>query len=423
MTTVPAAARSDRTAADIGAEVSRTRVSSIIAWVLLVVSLLAWRTGVYYSGGLDTVVMAKAALDIVALVIALTLLSHRPAGQTLSVRTLLFVLAFVGVCTIGAAAEGNLVASSVLGVRLLLVCGTVSLLVVACSRKELVDGFMFAMGVTGLVCAVTGAGSVLGGGRLTGGLLPIAPNQIGLLVGVPIIWAVWCMAQGRGRLFHVLVVVGGLGLTWLTGSRSGLAALVLASLLVVALAPRLRLGGFLTLTASIPFVFYFVAFTGLFSAYFGRGGSENITTLNSRTIAWRAAFEADTDFWGHWFGGGLSVKLVPVSGPYLDAQVLDSTWVSTFVQAGVVGLVIVFLWAVTTMWKTLSAPVSYKGLWAGLVAYALMRSVLETGLLDSYALFLVILVPSLACDIRTSTPRAPGPDAAPRPARDSRTPA
>ena len=390
-----------------------------MAWILTVVSLLAWRFGVYYSGGVDPVVLAKATLNVVAFLIAFIMVSRRRTGQTLSVRTPLFVLTFVMVSTVGAAAEGNLLASGVLGARLLLVCATVCLLVVACSLEELLDSFVFAMGAIGVVCAVSGASSLSGGGRLSGGIPPIEPNQIGLLVGVPIIWAVWRMTQTGGRAIHLLVVLVGFGITWLTGSRGGLAAVLVACLLVVLLAPRLRLGGFLTMVASIPIIFYVVAFTGLFLAYFNRGGTENITTLNSRTIAWRAAFAADADFWQRWFGGGLSVKLVPVSESW-DAQVLDSTWVSTFVQAGVIGLVILSLWVLTTMWRTLAAPVPYKGLWVALVVYALLRSVIETGLLDSYVLFLVILVPSLVCDLRNSSPLAAG--GVQRTAPGSRTP-
>jgi hypothetical protein len=420
MTTVIAAAQEDTTSVDARAGSSTYLGVAIVAWTLTVVSLLAWRFGVYYSGGLDTVVVAKAALDMVAFLIAFAMVAHRRTGRTLSVRTPLFVLAFVGVSMVGAVGQGHLFASGVLGLRLLLVCATVCLLVVACSLKELMDSFVIAMGSIGLVCAVTGAGSLAGGGRLTGGLLPIMPNQIGLLVGVPIIWAVWRMAQGGARGRHLLVVAGGLGITWLTGSRSGLAALLIACVLVVALAPRLRLGGFVSLVASIPVIFYLVAFTGLFADYFGRGGSANITTLNSRTIAWSAAFTTDADFWQRWFGGGLSVKVVPVTGNW-DSQVLDSTWVSTFVQAGVVGLVILSLWALTTLWRSLSTPVSHKGLWVGLAAYALFRSVLETGLLDSYALFLVILVPSLVCDLRIRSQPVVG-GYVPRTAPGSRTP-
>jgi hypothetical protein len=419
MTTVIAAAREVTTLRGVGGRASGHRGLAIIAWLLTIVSLLSWRFGVYYSGGLDPVVVAKAALDMVAFLIALVLLSYGRTGQTLSVRTPIFVLTYVAVTIFGAAAEGHLLASGVLGVRLLLVCATVCLLVVACPLKEMLDSFVFAMGITGLVCAVTGVGSLAGGGRLSGGVLPIAPNQIGLLVGVPIIWAVWRMAQGGTTVIHVFVVVGGLGITWLTGSRSGLAALLVACLLVVALAPRLRLGGFVALVAALPFVFYLIAFTGLFASYFGRGGGQNITTLNSRTIAWNAAFTTDADFWQRWFGGGLSVKVVAVTGNW-DSQVLDSTWVSTFVQGGVVGLAIVLLWSLSTTWRTMSTPVSHKGLWVGLVVYALIRSVLETGLLDSYVLFLVILVPSLVCDLRTSSTGALRGDV-PRTAPSSRT--
>lgn len=382
-----------------------------LVWLLLVTSLLAWRSGIYYSGGFDTVVVAKALLDVLALLICLWLVGREDVvRRPLGMSTILLVTLFVLASLLGAAAAGTLFASGVLGLRLLIILAAVALLVTVCETEQLLRTFVQVMGGLGVLCAVTGAGSLAEGGRLMGGVLPIAPNQIGLLVGVPIIWSVWRMVHARSARWDVLTVVGGLGITWLTGSRSGLAALLVATVLILVLAPRLRLGGLLVLLGSLPALFFGVAFTALFAGYFGRGGAENLTSLNSRTIAWEAAFSADQDFWRHWFGGGLSVKLVSVSGTYWDSQVLDSSWVSTFVQVGVVGLVLLVVYVLTGLFQAFRSPQPYRGLWVGLVVYAVLRSILETGLLDSYVLFVVMALPALVADLKTSaSPAGPSP--------------
>lgn len=372
---------------------------ALFAWVLLVVSLLAWRTGVFYSGGLDPVVIGKALLDVVALGIAFILVKTRSEASQLTMRTPFFVLAFVAVSMVGAVANDSLSASGVLAVRLLVVIAVAALLVVATPLDEVVCAVGDSFALVGLVCGVTGLGTLAADGRLSGGVLPIQANQIALLVGLPLVIMVWRIANNESRRFELAGAVTMLGLLWLSGSRSGLAAVVLAGIIVVLTAPKLRAPVFVGMLASLPIAFFALAFSGVLTAFFGRGGAQSLLTLNSRTIAWKSAFTADTDFWRRWLGGGLSVKMVAVKGTYWDSQVLDSSWVSAFVQAGIVGVLVMALWMVSTVWGALRTDPRLRSLWLGLVMLAAIRSVVESGLLDSYALLLVILLPSFAVDL------------------------
>lgn len=388
------------------AEPSQGVVLPTVTFMMLVVSLLAWRASVYYSGGVDPVVIGKALLAGAALTLAWL---GAPAGvlDRLRPRTVALAVCYVAVCMVGATGSGNMLPSGVLSVRLLMVLATVALLVTSLPAPLLVRSYATAMGVVGLVLAaagaptlVTGGGPALTAGRLTGGLLGTSPNEMALLFGPPALVLIWRLTQARARVWHVGLLLGLVGLTWLTASRAGLLGLALGALLLALLAPRIKLGTLTTMLISVPALFFLATFTGLFSGYFGRGGTQNLTTLNSRTLAWQAAFDAGHDFFTRWFGGGLSIKTVSVVGTYWDSQVLDSSWVSGFVQAGALGLVILAMWSVTTLWRAARHDTPYRSLWLAMAAYAVLRSLLENGLLDVYVLFVVMLVPALMVDLR-----------------------
>lgn len=384
----------------------------VLVCLLLVFSLLAWRNGVYYSGGFDGVVVAKAAVGCAALAMAWF---SAPAGalDRLRPRTLVVTGSYLAVSMIGAMASGSLIPSGVLAVRVAIVLATVAFLVTSFSAAVLIRSLSTSMCAIGAVLAVSGASTYLSGGgpaltagRLAPTLLTVSPNQLALLFGLPILVLMWRITQGRVAVWHIglLMVLG--GLTWLTGSRTGLLGLAMGVVFLLLLAPRVHVGAFITVLVGVPAVLFVATFTAVLSGYFGRGGTENLTTLNSRTVAWQAAFSADRDFFSHWFGGGLSIKTVTVEGAYWDAQVLDSTWVSTFVQAGVLGLLLLGLWSVSTLWWAGRDRTPYRRLWLALAAYAVLRSALETGLLDTYVLFVVMLVPALMVDLRPSDQEA-----------------
>lgn len=368
-------------------------------WVLLLASLLPWRTGAYYSGGLDPTVIAKAAVGLAALGLSIEMATHRSARMQLGPRTLVLVGLYVLITLFGAFASGSLLSSGILAVRVVMVAATVALAMVSYPLAQMMRTAMVSMTLVGLASIASGLGSLSHGGQ--GGVLnPVTPNDIAMLFGPPTIWLLWRMLNGRTSAMHLVVFVGLCGLTYLTGSRTGLIALLLAAFIVLVQAPKLPIGGFLGLIASLPAAYYVVFFTGTFSKFANRGGTGNVTTLNSRTIAWSAAFSAPMDAWQHWFGAGLDVKTVAVSGTYWQTQVLDSSWVSAFVQGGMVGIALLGLLALVSVVAALRAPRPARALLAALVVYALVRSGLENGLVDSYTMFVALLIPTLASELR-----------------------
>jgi hypothetical protein len=399
--------RTDRPAAPPDGQ-SGVAATPLVISALLVVSLLPWRYLVFYSGGVDPVVVAKAAVGAAALGLACL---TAPAGALDRVRPRTFVLValYLMVGLVGALGAGGLTTSLVLAVRVAMVAFTVLFLVVSYPPAVLVNSLSTAMGALGLVLGasgvpdlVAGTGSPITAGRLAPALIPVGPNELALLFSVPILVLVWRMSRGGGRGWHLFFLVLLVGLTLLTGSRTGLLALALGVFLLVVLAPRINFGTLATVLAAIPVLFFVVTYTATVSGYFDRGGNQNLLTLSSRTVAWQSVFSAHRDFYGHWFGGGLAVKTVAVNGPYSTSQVVDSSWVSTYIQTGLLGVVLLTVWVIGTVVKTARAPSPFGRLWLALAVFALVRSFLATGLLDTYVLFVVMLVPALQVDLRGS---------------------
>lgn len=367
----------------------------VLIGVLMVLSLVAWRKQDYYSGGLDPVVVGKALLSVTALALAADAVL-RVRRSPIPARTPLFVCAYVVIGLFGGWAAGSLPATMVLSVRLVIVAATMVLLTTAYPVLTAARGLFVAMAGVGGLCALTGAGSYLSSGRLEGGVLPLNPNDIAILFGPPLLWLCLKVLSGRRSRYDVAGLVLLVALTWTTGSRAGLAAVAVGALVLMIRVRRIPPGLFVAGVGVIATVLIVLISTDVLAAYFGRGGLHNLQTLNSRTIAWRAAFSLPKDGWRTWFGAGPSVKQVPVLGQYWNAQVLDSSWVSAYVQAGILGMAVLGLWAVSV----LSATFRYRGpenpLWIALAVYALITSVVENGLLDSAVLFVVFFLAAAA---------------------------
>jgi len=365
--------------------------------LMLVSSQVPWRTGEYFSGGVDAVVAAKAVLVVAALMLALLApapVIPRPVG----VRSLVVVLCFATCSALGGWATGTLVSSVILSVRVLLLAVTLLLVHRAYPLEKSLRALCVVSGLIGVVVALSGAGSLLSRGRLYGGILPLNPNLIALLIGVPCMVLVWRVLQRHSRAYEPYLVAALLAITWLTGSRAGLLALVLAFVVMFLQARRLPVTVVLLAIAAVPVVAYVTLSTDLVAGYFARGGDHNLTTLNSRTIAWSSAFTMKTGFWQHWFGAGYATKTVAVSGTYWDTQVLDSSWVSAFVQGGVVGFALLTVWSVATLVAAFRCPQPWRMLASALVVYCLVRSFVMSGLLGSEVLFVVFLLLSLSVE-------------------------
>jgi hypothetical protein len=247
-----------------------------------------------------------------------------------------------------------------------------------------------------LVGAATGISSLAETGRLYGGLPPLNANEICFLVSVPLVITFWRCVTDGGRWFEYAALPVMLGVVWLTGARTGLAALVLALLLVVVMTPRIPAVVAVLGAVCVPLVLYLTFFTALFADYVGRGGVSDLVTLNSRTVAWQSALAYHDTGPGQLFGGGLSLKEVPVSAMYRSEQIIDSTWVSALLQAGYLGLGLLVLLVASTAIAALRMPAPYAAVTFALVAMLSVVSILESGMFDTTPAFILFFLLVLA---------------------------
>lgn len=366
-----------------------------VVFLLLLVSSVAWRKGAYFSGGVDTVVLLKAVLTSLAFLLAL--LSRRQPGAWASLRgaPLLWLLAYLAMATVGGVLSGDPLPSLVLAARVGLLAATLLLVVLSHSWQSVVSALAGAMLALALFGAATGVGSIAETGRLYGGIPPLNANEICFLVSVPVVVTFWrCVAEhARWHEYAALPLL--LAVVWLTGARTGLAALMVAMLVVLALTSRVPALIAALCAAAIPVVIYVAFFTTTLSSFAGRGGAESVVTLNSRTVAWRSALDYHESVPGWLFGGGLSLKQVPVSAAYRSEQILDSTWISAILQSGYLGLAVLVLLVLSTLraaFRRTTAPVSLS---LALFSLVMTVSVLESGTFDTTPAFILFFTLAL----------------------------
>lgn len=367
-----------------------------VVFLLLLVSSVAWRKGAFFSGGLDTVVVAKAGLTSLAFLIAL--LSRRPRHAWSSVRgaPLLWLVAYLSIATVGGLLSGDPLPSVVLAARVGLLAATLLLVVISHRWTEVLSAMAGSMLALALVGAATGIGSLAETGRLYGGIPPLNANEICFLVSVPLVLTSWRCVRERARWFEYAVVPLLLAVVWLTGSRTGMAALTLALLVVVVLTPRVPALVAALCACAIPVVLYITFFTTVLTSFAGRGGGSSVATLNSRTIAWESALGYHDDSTvGQLFGGGLSLKQVPVSAMYRSEQIIDSTWVSAILQAGYLGVTVLALLVLTTAVAAFRATAAPVALTVPLLVLVVTASVLESGMFDTTPAFVLFFTIAL----------------------------
>ena len=372
---------------------------TFIIFLLMIAATVTWRSKVYYSGSVDPVVLGKAGLSLLALVVAWLLRRRAVRPRAMGTRTLWFLIAFLAISTFGGWTAGEFQGSLVLSVRMLILALTVILLGRTFAPEQLVRDLLGAMLVVGLVGAISGVDGVLAGeGRLRGTLLPFHPNEIAMLCGLPAIGLAWLIFQRKAKPHHWVLLGGLLGIVWLTGSRTGLLALILAIGVMLLQARRLPPPVVLIVVAMIPVAAYTVFGTSLFQSYFDRGGSENVATLSSRTVAWSAAFTFPKTEWIRWMGSGLVQKKIPVEGQYWDVQGLDSSWISALVQAGILGMALLGLWSLSALVSSGRSARPKRMLFTAMLLFLLIRSILESGLLDSTPAFIMFMLVSVLAE-------------------------
>lgn len=395
-----------RTLATVGSGVATPRRPRLIGahatWALLIAATIPWRTDVYFDGGLDTVVVSKAALSLAALALSIHLAGG--AAHVLEVPTAPFVLmlTYLAVTVVGGMAQGALLSSAVIAVRVLILLTTATLLLTTYSANEALRALVHLFTILSGVAALSGIGTI-GGGRLRGVIPPINSNELAFLAAVPVIWAFAHILRGQERNRDFLLIAFGAGVILLSGSRSALAALFVTALAMLTRATRLSRTSFGLVSLLGPVAAYVVFGSDLLSSVFLRGGEHGVATLSNRTIAWDAALTTEHDPWETWFGAGLAQKKIPVPGQWWATQLLDSSWVSAVVQGGYLGFAIVALLALSTLARAFIAPTRVGAVWLGLTTFLVARAVLESGLFDATTAFLVFAITAFGV-------RTPGPD-------------
>lgn len=365
--------------------------------LLLVLSVVTWRTGSVYGGGVDAVVVAKAAIGFLALSLAWGARINAFHGKPMANTFVWLVLAYIGIATFGTWTDGGLRVSGVLSVRLLLVTVTVVLLVKTFPRMQLVKDLLASFALVAVVAAVTGLPTLIGEGRLAGGVPQMHSNELSFLCAIPALGLVHKILLDKARVHHVILLGVLVAALLATGSRTALVAAILAVLVMIVQARVVQPALVVVLLAMVPLTAWLTLRTEAVSSFFTRegAGEGDLRTLNSRSIAWEAALNHAQTPWTRWFGEGLATKRVPVEGQYWDVQNIDSSWFSSLVQAGWLGVLLLIVWVLLLVRQTARMSWRRRMLFQGLLAALLLRSILETGLIDSSPAFLTLLTLSL----------------------------
>lgn len=378
-------------------------------YLFLVLSVVPWRSGSIFDGGIDLVDVGKGLVALVALGLAGVLMlgtkKRYPIG--LAPAAVVTVLLLIGM--LGAIVAGNGAATLVVAIRILIVVATVLLVLSVVPWETGIAGLLTAMAVLAAVAALTGLPSFAETGRLAGGIPQMHPNELAGLAGAPIVGAVVQILRRGIGVANSAVVVSLLLVVVGTGSRTGLVAIVVSVLVAVLVTGIHQRGLLLVLIAGVPVAYVVLVFTDAFRELATRAGSTDTTdSLQSRFDAWRVVLGWGWISWQKWIGLGFSEKTVPVDIKWRDVQVLDSSWVSVLAQAGVLGAALL---GGLVAWAVITAVITGRRPWAlPLLTLLVLRSLTESGLMDATLPFVMMMV--LATVL---TPRSRHQDFSPRP--------
>lgn len=394
------------------------RGTSRWALFLLIVATSTWRPQVFYEGGVDPIVAMKALIVLGTIALAWFARTERPRGRRLDDSVTWLLTGFLLCSTFGGWVAGHGKVDLILGLRVFMLAVALVLLVKTFPAARLVRDLIAIMALISIVAIVTGLPAYAAGGeRLRGGIPPLHPNELAFACAIPSIGLGYLLIHRETRLRHILLFGFLMGGLWLSGSRTSLLGVLLALVIVLVQAQVLKRWIAICLASLIPVLVYIALGTGVLNQFANRGGEGRITTLNSRSIAWAAAGDFPATEFNRWFGSGISIKMIPVAGQYWEDQALDSSWVSAFIQAGWIGIAIMVAWWLLVLARSFRLPLSLRPLVQGLLAYILVRTVLENGMVDSSPMFVAFFLLSLVtmrrdlADERTEITRVPAPGA------------
>ncbi len=375
------------------------RIGAYLVFLILVGATIPWRSKTYFEGGADPVVLAKAALSFVGLGLSLVFVWGR-VSRPVRVGPWIFLLIFLGCTVLGGWAEGYLVPSTVIAIRVALLAVTVTVLARAYTGERLIQSLIAALGTFAVVGALTGITS-LSEGRLAGGIPPLHPNELASTCALAAIWCLWKIFTAHERWWHLPLLLVAVGALLATGSRTPLAALAVAAVVLLTQATAVRVRMVAVMVAVVPVMLWVVASTGVIDSVVSRGEDPaQLATLSNRTIAWTAALGPKDTPWLAWFGGGLTMKRIEVPGQWWNEQILDSSWISALVQGGWVGFVVCICWVVASALATGSSPKQLRALQLPIIIYLAVRGVLESGLFDATTAFLVFFTTVMTIPVR-----------------------
>jgi hypothetical protein len=231
--------------------------------------------------------------------------------------------------------------------------------------------------------------------RLIGHYPPTTPNEIAFLAAVPIIYFVWRTVNVDTSFLRLVAVIPLGVIIMLSQSRTTgaiVAAVILSLIIRGTRHGRLRLT---MITLAVIYLLFSLTFTDAIQHFGTRGGTSSIESAGSRMIAWNAVLNTDRSPMQTMFGQGIAGKLIPVTGQFWSSQLMDSSWFSAFLQAGLIGfalLIVILIYAGTQAFRN-ARPA--KDLWVALLVFVVIRSVFESGLLDASMSFLVFMVISM----------------------------
>jgi long-chain acyl-CoA synthetase len=381
--------------------VERTRGYCVFAAVLLLsVGVLPWRQEKYFGGQLDWVVLGKIGL-LMAAVLAVFWAKRNVARSGRSINTvmapaLLLVTLYCGSSAAGAFLFGSLLSSAELSVRVLVVGFVVLTLIELVGPMIVISTLSRVLAAVAIWVAVTGTlSSELFPGRLEGTFPPIHPNDIAFEAAVPLVYFVWRTVNVDTSFVRLLTLIPLGVIIFLTQSRTteAITAMVVLSLIIRGTRhERFRLS---VTAGAVVCVVFAVNFTDAIQHFGSRGGTSEIGSFGDRIIAWNTVLNMTRPPMQTLFGQGLAKKFVPIAGHYWHKQLLDSSWFSAFIQAGVIGLVIVAALVIYAATQALRNARPASDLWLALVVFVGVRSIFESGLLDTATSFIVFMMVSM----------------------------
>jgi hypothetical protein len=215
------------------------------------------------------------------------------------------------------------------------------------------------------------------GGRLSGVLWPIPPTQVAhyaaVVLGTTVLLWACKVISGRWALIGCLATVG---LLLGTHTRTALVALVGGVLVGGA---SLFLGNSrvrrTTLWASILVISCLALFANELKTWAFRGQSnQDVTELTGRTEVWSAVIHTPRPMLNNLFGSGMS-------NLSFNGLPIDSNWVGTYLDMGVVGVLFDALLLISLLIVAVTRERSpQRAIALFLVVYCIFASITETGM-------------------------------------------